>query len=142
MEEEVYIALGSNLGDRYNNISEAVRMLDGHPQVRVLRVSSMIETEPHGSPSDQPKFINGALMAATTLSPEELLGLISDIESALGRVREIKNGPRTIDLDILLYGKKNINLPYLTIPHPRMFDRDFVMIPLNEIYTGEKKCTT
>ena len=127
----VYIGIGSNLGDRSQNILDALRLLGKHP-LKILKASSLIETEPVGGPP-QNKYLNGAASLETQLSPEELLECLLSVERSLGRIRKEKNGPRTIDLDILLYNNMTVDLPHLKIPHPRMLDRDFVMIPLKEI---------
>lgn len=131
-EEASYIALGSNLGDRHFNINKAIEYLKANQNIRVEKVSSIIETEPQGGPP-QGKFLNAVVKIKTSLSCEELLRFLQDIENKLGRKRSIKNGPRTIDLDILLYGNKKIDEEDLKIPHPKMFERDFVLKPLLEI---------
>lgn len=128
----VYIGLGSNLGQRTKTIQEALRLLGQHPLVVVDAVSSYRETDPQGGPP-QPRFINAVARIKTVLPPEELLSLLQSIEKKLGRVPTVPKGPRTIDLDILLYGDCVINEVHLTVPHPRMFERDFVMEPLLEI---------
>ncbi len=93
----------------------------------------MIETDPVGGPKDQRKFLNGALKVSTETTPSELLSYLKEIEQKLGRERTVLNGPRTIDLDILLYNHREVQTPQLTIPHPRMLERNFVMKPLKEI---------
>ncbi len=128
----VYIGIGANLGDRRQNIEEAIWMLDEVGETEVKKFSSLIETEPEGGPP-QGKFLNAAAEIATMLSPFELLRKLQEIEMKLGRTREVRWGPRTIDLDILLYGNEIIDTEILRVPHPRMLDRDFVMIPLTEI---------
>lgn len=130
-----YIGIGSNLGNRKKYIKNAIEKLRETKGVEVRRISSIHETEPVGGPR-QGRYLNGAIEVDTKLEPEELLARLQKIESELGRERSIKNAPRTIDLDILLYGDKEINEPYLKIPHPRMRDREFVMKPLKEIYEG------
>jgi 2-amino-4-hydroxy-6-hydroxymethyldihydropteridine diphosphokinase len=131
-----YLALGSNLGDRRKNIDDAIARLN-RDGVAVLRCSTVIETEPAGGPP-QGKYLNAVLKAQTDLSPRELLAVALNIEKRLGRVRTVKNGSRTIDIDILLYDDLKIDTPQLTIPHPRMQERDFVMQPLKEIKGFEK----
>ena len=126
-----YLGLGSNLGDREKNIQEALALLEQN-SVRILKKSSLIETDPVGGPP-QEKFLNGAAKIETKFSPEELLKTINRIEEQLGRIRKEKDGPRTIDIDILTYDQIQIQTPTLTIPHPRMQERDFVLIPLKEI---------
>lgn len=126
----VFIAFGSNLGEREKNISTALSLLSS--KCAILKTSTIIETEPVGI-IDQGKFLNGVVKVETLLEPREMLDLLLDIEQQMGRVRDVKNGPRIIDLDILLYGDSEINEPGLTIPHPRMQEREFVMTPLKEI---------
>ena len=126
-----YIALGSNLGERRNTILRAIDMCK-EKGIAVINVSSLIEADPAGGPP-QEKFINGVMEVETDRSPQELLSILLEIEKSLGRVRSIKNGPRTIDLDILLYDEINLESEELVIPHPRMLERDFVMKPLEEI---------
>ena len=128
----VFIGVGSNLGDRNANIKKAIDCLRDNPAIIVKKISSIIETDPVGGIS-QPKFLNGVIKIETSLLPRELLFILQDIERGLGRVRAEKNGPRIIDLDILLFGDKIIDEADLKIPHPLMFERDFVMKPLLEI---------
>ncbi|MCM8801442.1 MAG: 2-amino-4-hydroxy-6-hydroxymethyldihydropteridine diphosphokinase [Candidatus Omnitrophica bacterium] len=127
-----YIGLGSNLGDREKNINSAIERLKHLKDTRVSGVSSIIETKPVGGPP-QEKFLNAVVKIQTKLSPKQLLRELQDIELQLGRIRSVKNGPRTIDLDILFYGNKRIKEKDLIIPHPRIKERDFVLIPLGEI---------
>jgi 2-amino-4-hydroxy-6-hydroxymethyldihydropteridine diphosphokinase len=132
---EVFIGIGSNLGDREENIQRAVASLKKNPHIKVDKVSSLIETEPaEGLP--QPRYLNGVIKIRTDLLAADLLKFLQDIERALGRERTVKNGPRTIDLDILLYGDEVIDGPILTVPHPRMWEREFVLRPLEEIHSG------
>ena len=126
-----FIALGSNLGDRQKNIDLAKGLFKEN-KIKILKESSVIETDPVGGPK-QDKYLNAVVKTETLLSPFELLKTLLAIENKLGRTREIKFGPRTIDLDILLYGNRKINSEELIVPHPRMLQRDFVLIPLNEI---------
>ncbi|PIV39841.1 MAG: 2-amino-4-hydroxy-6-hydroxymethyldihydropteridine diphosphokinase [Candidatus Omnitrophica bacterium CG02_land_8_20_14_3_00__42_8] len=128
-----YIGVGSNLGDRKKHIEDAIEKLKNIEGVEVKRVSSIYETEPVGGPK-QGKYLNGAIEIETGLGPREFLGKLQDIEKELGRKKTVKNGPRTIDLDILLYGDNKIDEPDLKIPHPNMREREFVMKPLKEIY--------
>ncbi len=127
----IYLGLGSNLGDREQNIQDAVRLLKEHG-VRIEKASHVIETEPVGGVV-QGRFLNAVLKATTHLTPQELLALSQAIERRLGRVATVRNGPRTIDIDILLYDQQKITTQKLIIPHPRMLQRDFVMVPLKEI---------
>jgi len=129
-----YIGLGSNLGDRARYIRSAVVLLEQRG-VSVLKQSTIIETDPVGGPS-QNKFLNVVIKVSTELSPLELFSLCQSIEKELGRVRDVVNGPRTVDLDILWYDNLTIDTPQLKIPHPRMFERVFVLDPLREIEPG------
>lgn len=126
------LSLGSNLGDREENLKSAVISLRGSGHAEDLRCASLYETEPVGY-DDQPYFLNTCVSFYTDLPPYELLDLCHEIENGLRRVRTIKNGPRTIDLDILLYDDLHINDEKLTIPHPRMYQRAFVLYPLKEL---------
>ena len=135
--EELYLSLGSNLGDRAENLCRAIALI-GERVGAVQRVSSFIETEPWGFESKN-RFLNAAVMVLTTLSPEECLKATQQIERELGRKSKSRNGnyhDRPIDIDLLLYGDLKLSTPKLTIPYPRMQERDFVMIPLREIQEG------
>jgi len=121
-----YISLGSNLGDRENYINSALKMLAEVSDIEVARVSELTETAPL-SQADQPKYLNAVAELMTTLSPDELHKTLADIETTLGRVRQEKWSPRTIDLDILLFGSRVIDSPRLTVPHPQMHLRSFVL---------------
>jgi 2-amino-4-hydroxy-6-hydroxymethyldihydropteridine diphosphokinase len=127
-----YIGLGANIGDRELNLMQALRALDRAEGVRVIRCSSIYETDPVGYP-DQPVFLNMCAAVSTSLSPRELLALCLDIERLMGRTREIRWGPRTIDLDLLLYDDVVLSSPELTLPHPRIAERLFVLKPLMEV---------
>jgi 2-amino-4-hydroxy-6-hydroxymethyldihydropteridine diphosphokinase len=127
-----YVGLGSNLGDREGVIGDAVSALGSHPDIEVLQVSSLRETEPWG-PVEQPPFLNGAVALETTLGPRALLGVLLDVERRLGRVRHERFGPRTIDLDLLLYGDAVVDEPGLTVPHARLCERAFALEPLVEL---------
>jgi len=127
----VYLGLGSNLGNRKENIKQALKSLRAN-KIQIKKLSSIIETDPVGGPP-QGKFLNGVAKATTSLSPKKLLSTVKSIEKILGRKKGPKYGPRTIDIDILLYGQKQIKSSKLTIPHPEMFKRDFVMRPLKQI---------
>lgn len=129
-----YLSLGSNLGDRHATMQSAILLLDSQAGT-VDRMSSAIETEPWGFKSAN-KFLNMCVRITTTLSPEQLLATTKDIELQLGRTTKSVNGQyhdRPIDIDILTYDDLHINTPSLTLPHPHMHERDFVMIPLREI---------
>lgn len=127
----VYIALGTNVGNREENLRTALRLL-AEAEVSVRRVSSVYETEPVDY-LDQAWFLNAVLEAETELSPVELLRALRGIEVRMGSRKAFAKGPRLIDLDVLLYGMDTINLPELQVPHPRMLDRNFVLVPLGEI---------
>lgn len=131
MPVTVYLALGSNLGDRDQFLVRAHEALEAGG-VAITQRSAVIETEPVGGPP-QGKFLNEVLRGQTALSAAGLLDLTESIEHKLGRVRTVPNGPRTIDIDILLYNCLKFQSPRLTIPHPRMFERPFVMEPLKEV---------
>jgi 2-amino-4-hydroxy-6-hydroxymethyldihydropteridine diphosphokinase len=126
-----YLSLGSNIGDRAANIARAIAALRARG-VRVTRESSLYETEPVEF-LDQAWFLNSALEVETELRPEQLMAVLLEIERALGRERLVPKGPRLIDMDILLYGAEVVNEPGLEIPHPRMPERKFVLVPLAEI---------
>ena len=127
----VYLGLGSNLGNREQNLRQALTALN-EQNIYIRKVSSFIETEPEGGPP-QGKFINAVAEVSTEIPPLELMHRIQSIEFQLGRKRTESNGPRTLDIDILLYDQIIVNTPELTIPHPRLWQRDFVLIPLHEI---------
>lgn len=133
MSNTVFIALGSNLGDREKNIEDAIDRIGKVEGTRIVRKSSLYETEPVGY-LDQGRFLNAAVRIESKLSPLELLKSLQEIEKDLGRVRDILWGPRTIDIDILLYDDLEMSLPELTIPHPRMEVRAFVLVPLRDVY--------
>jgi len=131
---ELYLSLGSNLGDREEMLNRAIALI-GERVGEVQRVSSFIETEPWGFKSKHP-FLNAACLVLTTLSPEECLEATQQIERELGRKRKSRNGKyhdRPIDIDLLMYDDLELSTPRLTLPHPRMKEREFVMIPLREI---------
>ena len=127
------IALGSNLGDRTATLQRALELLRATPGIQVARVSRWYETAPVGGPTDQGPYLNGAAILTTSIEPEALLLTLVAIEQQLGRVRTVKWGPRTIDLDLLLYDSFVIDSPGLQIPHPRMATRRFVLAPAAEI---------
>jgi 2-amino-4-hydroxy-6-hydroxymethyldihydropteridine diphosphokinase len=126
----VYLGLGTNLGDRRQNLRDALAALPD--SVRVLRVSRVYETAPWGY-LDQPNFLNQVAEVETALSPLELLGEVKRIEQRLGRKQTFRYGPRQIDIDILLYGRQVITAPGLEVPHPRLAERAFVLVPLAEL---------
>src|SRR5262245_29056906 len=126
----VYLALGSNLGDRRANLGAAVGRL--REQVAIEALSSLYETEP-AYVTDQPRFLNAALRGRTALAPQALLAFVKQIEHDLGRAAGQRYGPRVVDIDLLLYGEQTIDTPELIVPHPRMAERPFVLAPLAEI---------
>lgn len=128
-----YLGLGSNLGQREANLAQAVLQLS--QSVRVLRSASIYETAPWGY-ADQPNFLNSVLEAETTLPPLRLLTAVKRLEGEVGREPSFRYGPRLIDIDILLYGDSTTNLPDLQIPHPRISQRAFVLVPLAELAPG------
>ena len=128
-----YVGLGANLGDRETTIRRAVELLADTVGVEVLAVSALRETDPVGV-EDQPRFLNGAAALETTLEPRAVLAALLGIERVLGRVRDgLRFGPRTIDLDLLLYDDETIEEPGLTVPHPRLHERRFALEPLAEL---------
>lgn len=129
---EVYLSLGSNLGDRKAQLQEAVRLLQSNPSISNMKMSSIYETAPVGY-LDQHAFLNLVIRLETSLSPLELLDICQEIEQALHRERLVRWGPRTVDLDVLLYGQEQLATERLTIPHPRMYERAFVLVPLQEL---------
>ena len=129
-----YIGLGSNLGDREATLREALRRLGAVDGIAVVAVSSFRETDPVGK-VDQPRFVNAAAELQTSLRPHDLLDRLLEVERALGRdrAREERWGPRTVDLDLLLYGDETVEEPGLEVPHPRLAERAFVLEPLLEL---------
>lgn len=127
-----YIGLGSNLNDRAKNLNKAINMIEESSDIDILRRSRIYQTEPVG-PKDQPYFLNMALEIKTALSSLELIDFLQSVERKMGRQRKKKSGPRKIDLDLLLYDDQVKNTAKLSLPHPRMHLRKFVLIPLVEI---------
>ena len=139
MDHKVYFSLGSNLGDKEGNIREAIKRI-GELIGEVDRQSTLLATEPWGFESDN-TFVNAAIRCTTSLSPFEILNITQDIERAMGRTHKSVDGQyhdRIIDIDILIYDDLHITTPQLTLPHPLMKERDFVMIPLKEILQSVK----
>ena len=131
------IGIGTNIGDRKQNIENAVKAFDLVPKTKVLRQSSLYETEPVGF-ADQQSFYNACIEIESTLTANEILGVCLGIEAGFGRVREFTNGPRILDLDVILAENSEIETENLTVPHPRYSERRFVLIPLLELFpTGE-----
>lgn len=130
--KKAFISIGSNIGDRLDHLKQSTRALHSHEGISVLSVSSIYETAPVGY-TDQADFLNLTTEIETELSAHALLTVCQEIEQELGRVRDIRWGPRTVDLDILLYNNESIEIEDLVVPHPRMHLRAFVLIPLLEI---------
>lgn len=129
-----FLGLGSNIGNREKNLANAIEMISKINETQVINTSSIYETDPVGY-MDQEKFLNMALEIKTKLDPLNLLENFQEIETKLKRKREMRWGPRTIDIDILLWNKGKVNLPELEVPHKMMVERAFVLIPLKEIYS-------
>nr|WP_242481366.1 2-amino-4-hydroxy-6-hydroxymethyldihydropteridine diphosphokinase [Bacillus cereus group sp. N31] len=132
MRSSAFISLGSNIGDREFYLKKGIEKLGKNPNIRILTESSIYETEPIGY-INQSTFLNMVIKIETMLSPLDLLNLTQKIEIELKRKREIRWGPRTLDIDILTYNYEKFETDRLTIPHPRMFERSFVLVPLSEI---------
>jgi len=131
--KRAYVGLGANLGDRAATLARALELLDGMPETEVVAVSAFRETDPVGY-LEQPRFLNAAAAVDTSLQPEALLATLLDIERELGRVREgPRFGPRTVDLDLLLVEGVTLDEPGLTLPHPRLHERVFALVPLAEL---------
>ncbi|MFE3576136.1 2-amino-4-hydroxy-6-hydroxymethyldihydropteridine diphosphokinase [Lysinibacillus sp. NPDC059133] len=129
---DVYLSIGTNMGNRFENLQHAVKLLEGKDEIEVVQISSVYETAAVGY-TDQADFLNIAVHIKTSYSSSEMLKICQWVESELGRVREFRWGPRIIDLDILLYNHENIETESLIVPHPRMYERAFVLVPLIEI---------
>ncbi|HEX9194585.1 MAG TPA: 2-amino-4-hydroxy-6-hydroxymethyldihydropteridine diphosphokinase [Azonexus sp.] len=127
-----YVALGANLGDPRATVLAAFAALANLPESRVARCSSLYRTAPVGI-LDQPDFVNAVAVLETSLTADALLDALLDIEARFGRIRRERNGPRTLDLDLLLYDDIELDLPHLTLPHPRLHLRAFVLLPLAEV---------
>lgn len=126
------LGIGTNIGDRMQNLRAALDSLAKLPGTKIIKVSSVYETKPWGY-ADQDNFFNLCVIVDTALSPHALLGACLGIEAAIGRVRTFKNAPRVIDIDLLLYEDREINTEELTLPHPFIRQRSFVLVPLHEI---------
>lgn len=131
-----YIALGSNLSQPRNQLHKAVTALEALPRTRLEKVSSVYRSAAVG-PGNQPDYLNAVALIVTKLDPSDLLDALQRIERDQGRIRDIRWGPRTLDLDLLLYGDRILNSPRLTLPHPQMRVRNFVLYPLREISGGD-----
>ncbi|WOQ16299.1 2-amino-4-hydroxy-6-hydroxymethyldihydropteridine diphosphokinase [Raineyella sp. W15-4] len=130
---KVVFSVGSNLGDRLDHLEQAVTRLGATPELTVVAVSPVYETAAVGGPADNPDFLNIVVVAETTQSVEAMLARIGAIEEAAGRTREVRWGPRTLDVDIIVYGDKIIDEPQLTLPHPRAHERAFVLAPWADV---------
>jgi len=128
-----YLGIGSNLGNRRQNIRKALQKIRKLEETKIMRTSKVIGTKPVGGPKNQDDFLNAALKIETSLAPSVLLKRLKNIERLLGRTKGVRFGPRTIDLDILFYGDRIIRKNNLKVPHPRMASRDFVLGPLAQI---------
>ncbi|MGJ3508969.1 2-amino-4-hydroxy-6-hydroxymethyldihydropteridine diphosphokinase [Enemella sp. A6] len=133
---KLVVAIGSNLGDRLAAISGAVNALRDTPDVIIVDVSPIYETKAVGGPSDSPDFLNLVVVAETTQDPRTLLERAHAIEDAFGRTRDLPNGPRTLDLDLIMVGRQTLDDEELTLPHPRAHERAFVLAPWNDIDPG------
>lgn len=132
MNGQVYLGLGSNMGDKDENLARALELIEQTDEITVTRKSSLYITSPWGK-TDQDDFLNQVIEVETGLAPLELLQVLQEIEIKMGRLRNETWGPRVIDLDILLYGEETINLHDLIVPHPHLYARLFVLVPLQEI---------
>jgi 2-amino-4-hydroxy-6-hydroxymethyldihydropteridine diphosphokinase len=132
VSKSAFVGIGSNLGDREGNFRQAVELLSAEDGIDVVAVSEIRETDPVG-PVEQGPFLNGAVRIETDLAPRELLERLLAVEERLGRVRRERWGPRTIDLDLLLYGNDVVDEPGLTVPHPRLHERRFALEPLSDL---------
>ena len=135
MSTTAFVGIGSNLGDREAHLRRAIELLSAEDGIEVTRVAEIRETDPVG-PVEQGPFLNGAVLVETDLAPRELLSRLLDIEARMGRVRDERFGPRTIDLDLLVYGDEIVDEPGLTVPHPRLQERRFALEPLAELDPG------
>ncbi len=133
-----YIGIGSNIGHKKKFINKAVSFLRKNSKIKIIKISGVIQSKPQGYLA-QPDFLNAVIAIKTTLSPSELLKFLNNIEEKLGRKRIFKDAPRTIDLDILLYNNITIKDPNLKVPHPKMFQRLFVIEPLKELLNIDKE---
>ena len=132
MRTKAFVGIGSNLGDREAHLRRAIDLLGAENGIEVTGVSQIRETDPWG-PVEQGQFLNGAVRVETALPPRELLARLLDVEQRMGRVRDERFGPRTIDLDLLLYGEETVDEPGLTVPHPRLHERRFALEPLADL---------
>ena len=138
MNKTAYVAFGGNIGDTEKIIREAVDALTLVPGITVVQVSDIFETKPWGYEA-QNNFKNACAKLDVVISPSALLGVCLGIEAAMGRIRSIKNGPRVIDIDVIMYEDETIESEELILPHPRMWERDFVLMPLLQVINEDKK---
>lgn len=138
MAETVYVAFGSNIGDGVENIKAAAAALDSVPGITLEKLSDIYTTKPWGY-EEQADFCNACARLSVTLSPEAVLGVCLGIEAGMGRIREFRNGPRIIDIDVIIYIGQERNTEELVLPHPRMNERDFVLVPLLDVAEGSIK---
>ena len=131
---KAYLGIGTNIGDRKNNIEKAIEALQLVPDINIIRSASVYETAPWGY-TEQANFYNTVVEIETTRTPEMLLGVCLGIEAGMGREREFKNGPRIVDLDLLVYENYESNNEHLQLPHSRIGERDFVLVPMKEFYS-------
>jgi 2-amino-4-hydroxy-6-hydroxymethyldihydropteridine diphosphokinase len=127
------LSVGTNIGDKKQNIENAIESLNLIPNTRVIKCSAIYETEPVGY-AEQDDFYNAVILVESSFEPNEMLGICMGIESALGRIRTIKNGPRIIDLDVIFAENNIVNTTNLTIPHPRYNERKFVLVPMLDLF--------
>lgn len=135
---EAIVSIGSNIGSKLDNLNAAIKSLGMIPKTSISKISRFYETEPFGVTDVQDKFINCCARLSTELSADTLLGICFGIESAMGRKREYRFSPRIIDIDLLLYDNDKYNTKNLIIPHPRILERAFVMVPLDDVCEDQK----
>lgn len=135
---EAVVALGSNIGDRIKNLNKAIESLGRVPEIKINKISNFYETKPFGVPDQQQNYVNGCISVYTNLSAYALLGVCLGIEAAMGRERKYRFCSRIIDLDLIFYGDEKYNSKELTVPHPRIKERAFVMVPLSDIFECKK----
>lgn len=135
MKHQCYLGIGSNLGDRIDNLCNAIKLLQ-NDSIDIIKCSNIYETDPRYI-TEQPSFLNIVLDIITEYSPLKLLNHVQNIENAMLRIRQVKFGPRNIDIDILTYDDVHVNSPELTIPHPLMFERNFVLTPLLDVLSSK-----
>jgi len=132
-KSRVFLALGGNLGEPRQTFRDAVKQIQQHPQIQLVATSSLYQTPAIGGPPGQPDYLNAVLELTTALSPQELLDFCQQIEDAAGRTREVRWAARTLDIDLLLYAQQTQTTATLKLPHPRLHERHFVLLPLVEL---------